>query len=83
MWKKGKRIKCVSGLDLAAASGEPRCQKVQKRVGFEAVVVVKCSGSTLGNFEKYHIAAKFYPLFYWLKLILLPKEHVLANKKGG
>ena len=34
------RIKCVSGPDLAPASGEPRCQKVQKRVGFEAVVVV-------------------------------------------
>ena len=44
--EKAETIKCVGGLDLAAASGEPRCQKVQKRVGFEAVVVVKCSGSS-------------------------------------
>ena len=25
---------------------------------------------SLGNFEKYHMAAKFYPLFYWLKHVL-------------
>ena len=26
---------------------------------------------SLGNFEKYHIAAKYYPPFYLLELVLL------------